>query len=125
MGDAADAYKLATEAGREATKQLLVVTGGLLAGYLAFTGRQGTTDILDPNWAKCVIALLFVSLFTGTLSLGMGYLMHAARARFLKYRKASDGRAETKWERGAIWTTLAAYASLLLALGIVIVTAYS
>ncbi|WP_313194693.1 hypothetical protein [Shinella zoogloeoides] len=125
MGDAADAYKLATEAGREATKQLLVVTGGLLAGYLAFTGRSGTTDVLDPDWAKCVISILFASLFLGTLSLGMGYLMHAARARFIKYGKAADSRAELNWERAAIWTTLTAYALLLIALGTVIVTAYS
>lgn len=124
MGEASDAYKLATEAGREATKQLLVVTGGMLAGYLAFMGRPETAKILDVAWAKFVIATLFLSLFLGSLSLGLGYLMHAARSRFLQQGNSRDQTAEHRWERAAVVTTLGAFFLLLFAIVTIVVTAY-
>ncbi|MGR9169778.1 hypothetical protein [Rhizobium sp. KDH_Rht_773_N] len=124
MGEASDAYKLATEAGREATKQLLVVTGGMLAGYLAFMGRPETAKILDVAWAKFVIATLFLSLFLGALSLGLGYLMHAARSRFLQQGNSRDQTAERRWERAAVVTTLGAFFLLFFAILTIVVTAY-
>lgn len=124
MGEVSDAYKLATEAGREATKQLLVVTGGMLAGYLAFMGRPETAQILDLNWARFVIATLFLSLFLGSFSLGLGYLMHAARSRFLQDGNSKDKTAELRWERAAIITTLGAFSLLLFAILTIVWTAY-
>jgi hypothetical protein len=125
MGGGADAYKMATEAGREAVKQLLVVTGGLLAGYLAFTGRTETAGILDPAWAREVITALFSSLFLGTLSLAFTYLMHAARSRFLEDRAAADLRSENRWQCLSLAATLLAFFLLLLAILIIVVTAYA
>lgn len=124
MREASEAYKLATEAGREATKQLLVVTGGMLAGYLAFTGREGTKDILDPLWARFVITTLFASLFLGTLSLAFTYLMHAARSRFTQQGNPQDQYAERLWERISVWSTILSFLALLLAILTVVVTAY-
>ncbi len=124
MSDESEAYKIATEAGREAVKQLLVVTGGLLAGYLAFTGRSETADILDKSWARFVISLLFCSLFLGTLSLAMSYLMHAARSRYIQDRKESDRQWEIIWERSSIAVTVAAFVFFLVAIATIVATAY-
>lgn len=125
MSGGADAYKMATEAGREAVKQLLVVTGGLLAGYLAFTGRKETADILDPAWARLVISVLFGSLFAGTLSLAFTYLMHAARSRYIEDRKPADQRSEGVWQWLSLAATLLAFFLLLLAILIIVATAYA
>lgn len=125
MSGGADAYKMATEAGREAVKQLLVVTGGLLAGYLAFTGRKETADILDPAWARLVISVLFGSLFMGTLSLMFTYLMHAARSRYIEGLKPDDLRSETRWEWLSLAAALVAFSSLLFAIVTIVLTAYT
>lgn len=123
MTDQSEAYKLATEAGRETTKQLIVVSGGLLAGYLAFLGRPGTSQILDVSYARWVIALLFASLFLGASSLAFVYLMHAARARYLSWRKPADERLVTRWERLGIFATIGGFASCLTAILVIVVTA--
>lgn len=124
MSENPDAYKVATEAGREATKQLITVNGGILAGYLAFIGRKETENILDKEWAILVISLLFISIFLGTISFALSYLMHAARSRHLQGGKTSDFRQVMIWERSAIAVTLMAYGSLLAAIVTIIVTAY-
>ena len=122
--DAAEAFKIATEAGREATKQIIVVCGGLLAGYLAFVGRPGTADILDRNWAKPIIGFLTLSLLLSCLSLGFTYAMHARRSSNL-----GDGRKPNdEVSRGNEWIALrvaeAAFGSLIIALLILMVTAF-
>lgn len=124
MSEGSEAYKLAVEAGREATKQLLVVTGGLLAGYLAFMGRPETANILDIAWARSVLTQLFASLFLGSFSLAFSYLMHAARSRFLDGNKARDRRAEKIWEGCSIAATLVAFGLLLSAISTIVITAY-
>lgn len=124
MNEILDAYKIATEAGREAVKQLIIVDGGLLAGYLAFIGRKETENILDKDWALFVILLLFLSLFLGTISFAFSYLMHAARSRHLQDSKTSDYQYHMIWERSAIAVTLMAYVCLFAALAAIVGTAY-
>lgn len=124
MTDQSEAYKLATEAGREATKQLIVVAGGLLAGYLTFLGRPGTSQILDVSYARWVIALLFASLFLGALSLAFIYLMHAARSRHLSpKRRPTDGGFVALWERLGIYATVGGFVCCLVAILVIVVTA--
>lgn len=118
-----DAYKLATEAGREASKQMIVVSGGLLAGYLAFLGRPGTEQILDQDFPVLVVSLLFASLFSSCLSLAFVYNMHAARSRFFKHLQPNDHDQIDAWQRRGLWAAILSYGFCLLAILTVIVTA--
>jgi hypothetical protein len=124
MADTPDAYKLATEAAREATKQLIVVTGGLLAGYLAFLGRTGTAPVLDTSYARWVVALLFLSLLLSVLSLLFVYLMHAARSRRLYGGNPRDGAQERWHERFGAMAGFAAFACCLAAVAVIVVPSF-
>ena len=122
--DPNEAYKLATEAGREASKQMIVVSGGLLAGYLAFLGRPGTEQILSQDHPIIVVTFLFASLFSSVLSLAFVYNMHAARSRIIGAKQNPDSHpVPLMWEKRALWAALASYVFCLLALLTVIVTA--
>jgi len=118
-----EAYKLATEAGREASKQMIVVSGGLLAGYLAFLGRPGTEQILNQDCPIVVVAFLFGSMFSAVLSLAFVYNMHAARSRYFAQQLQGDHDQIDSWQRLGIWAAISSYGFCLLAILTVIITA--